>query len=483
MAETPLETEIVTFRGGIVTLLVPIFFFLAATVYLFIGAQAFDLTALALVGFLMLFLGSLLARHPSQYWRAAMAGIASEMAATVTVLLLSAGVFSAMMKAGGLSAAITGLGVTLGLGSAAFTVFVLLASALMATATGSSIGTILTATPVFFPAGVALGADPTLLAGAILSGAVFGDNLAPVSDVTIISALTQHHADGRTAEVADVVRSRTPYALLALALCLPGYALLGHYNTAAAALGTAGSMAAPLTGLIMLAPVVVLIVVAVRTRDILRAITAGLLVGIPLGLFCGAFTPHDVFHVEKGAPAGFLYAGLSNMAGIVLLCLMLFGFTGVVARAGLEEQLAARLARRGRKTSGAAPFSARAFELLLAALIMGVTVLFAGVTSASCALVGTLTDRLGTECGVRAERRSHLLSGFANSLPVLCPFSAFVLITAAVAKSDLLTAPLGPVDILTGAFYPMALFVVFSVSILTGIGRGTAHALRAESVE
>ena len=34
-------------------------------------------------------------------------------------------------------------------------------------------------------------ADPVFLAGAILSGAIFGDNVGPISDTTIASATTQ----------------------------------------------------------------------------------------------------------------------------------------------------------------------------------------------------------------------------------------------------------------------------------------------------
>ena len=58
----------VQFIGGTATLLLPILFFMGATVYLFIGAGAFDLTTLALVGFGMLMLGSLLAKTPARYW-------------------------------------------------------------------------------------------------------------------------------------------------------------------------------------------------------------------------------------------------------------------------------------------------------------------------------------------------------------------------------------------------------------------------------
>ena len=107
MADTLPHT---TFYGGRAMLLVPIVFFMAMTAYLFIGQGAFDLMALALVGFLTLILGALLSRSQKDYWKAAFAGIASEMSATVVLLLLAAGIFSAMMKAGGLSSAMTALG-------------------------------------------------------------------------------------------------------------------------------------------------------------------------------------------------------------------------------------------------------------------------------------------------------------------------------------------------------------------------------------
>lgn len=97
----------------------------------------------------------------------------------------------------------------------------------MAAATGSSIGTLLAAMPIFFPAGVALGADPAMLAGAVLSGAIFGDNLAPVSDVTVISSVTQRFRNGTPADIAGVVRTRLPYAMIALVLTLPFYAFSG----------------------------------------------------------------------------------------------------------------------------------------------------------------------------------------------------------------------------------------------------------------
>lgn len=215
------------FHGSAAVLLLPLALFVAVTARLFISEAAFDLTGLAAAGVLTLFSGSLLAKSPSEYWKAAVRGASSELTGTVVLILIASGIFSAMMKASGVADGLVFLGGMLHLTGHAFTVFVLLASSLMAAATGSSIGTLLAAMPIFFPAGVALGADPAMLAGAVLSGAIFGDNLAPVSDVTVISSVTQRFRDGTPADIAGVVRTRLPYAMTALAVSMPVYAFMG----------------------------------------------------------------------------------------------------------------------------------------------------------------------------------------------------------------------------------------------------------------
>ena len=68
-------------------------------------------------------------------------------------------------------------------------------------------------------------------------------------------------------------------------------------------------------------------------------------------------------------------------------------------------------------------------------------------------------------------RRSHILSGLANSLPVLMPFSAFVLITMAAVSGLAGAAAVTPFTLMTAAFYPIALFLVFGFMVLTGTGR------------
>ena len=90
---------------------------------------------------------------------------------------------------------------------------------------GTGFGTIAAGMGVLYPAGVALGADPALLAGAVISGGAFGDNLAPVSDTTICSATSQG------VDVPGVVRSRVKYAAAAgilTIICIIVYGTLNH---------------------------------------------------------------------------------------------------------------------------------------------------------------------------------------------------------------------------------------------------------------
>jgi len=77
---------------------------------------------------------------------------------------------------------------------------------------GSSWGTYAVVFPIALPLALVLSSDPTftlLCFGAIVGGAVFGDQCSPISDTTILSAL----ACG--ADVMDHVRTQLPFALFA----------------------------------------------------------------------------------------------------------------------------------------------------------------------------------------------------------------------------------------------------------------------------
>ena len=72
------------------------------------------------------------------------------------------------------------------------------------------------------------------------------------------------------------------------------------------------------------------------------------------------------------------------------------------------------------------------------------------------------------------------MAGFANSLPVLLPFSAFMLITASAAEAALGAGSVQGVEIAKSAYYPAALFLVLTASIVCRAIRSRRSALASE---
>ena len=130
-----------------------------------------------------------------------------------------ASVIGVLMKETGFIEALIWIANQFNLGGISFIVATFLICCAVSTSTGTSFGTILICGPLLFPAGGILGSDLPTLAGAILGGATFGDNISPISDTTIASALSQK------ADIGGVVRSRLKYSIPAASVALICYAI------------------------------------------------------------------------------------------------------------------------------------------------------------------------------------------------------------------------------------------------------------------
>ena len=98
---------------------------------------------------------------------------------------------------------------------------VLLLSAIIAFSTGTSSGTVAIMTPLMIPIVVSSGGSIPLAIGALISGAVFGDQNSIISDSVIMtSSMTM-------VEPITHVKTQLPYTLIALGLASIGYLILG----------------------------------------------------------------------------------------------------------------------------------------------------------------------------------------------------------------------------------------------------------------
>ena len=417
--------------------LVPVAIFFAFCIILFVVFKAFNMEALAMGGFVALLIGGIFCKSYTKFWDSAIRGISSISSVSVIVIFFVIGMFSALMKESGLSGGFVWLANSVGIQGGLFVAFVFFATCIVSTATGSSIGTMFTAFPIFYPAGIILGGSPMFLAGAIVSGAIFGDNLAPISDTTIASASTQQFRDGRPADVGGCVKTRFKYSIVAGSIALVLFAILGGIGGTYEG-GAIEALSNPVS-LVMLIPVVVMLVVATKSRNIFLGILVGLSLGLVTGLACGLFPPSAVFanDPENSAATGFLVTGVAGMLGYLV-----------------EKILGSKLARTPR---GAEVASVIGISLT--------TLIFGGVTSASILTFGPVLNEVGKAKGIHPYRRANLLDAVANSLPAIVPFlSVFVFIGSALTG-------LSPVAVAGGTLYGFTLFAVMVVAVATGWGR------------
>lgn len=455
------------FIGGYKMAYLPMFIFLIFCIYFFVIIKAFEMHALAMGAFVGLLIGSLFVKkgHSESYWQAVYQGVSE--AIPVVILLLIIGMFSEMIKSSNLSGGFVYLASQMNISGSLYTAMTFVFVSIIATATGSSIGSFFTCFPIFYPAGILLGSHPAALAGAIVSGGVFGDNLAPISDTTIISAGTQYFKHNQQpCDVGGAVRTRLPYSLIAGAGSFILFLIVGGGSTVSnQADQILAEYSDPMT-LLMLIPVVIMLVISVKSGNMYLAIAIGLISGSIIGLLSGILMPQDILSVQDGVPTGFLTDGVYSMMGTCTLVLSVYGIMGVLNASGALRRLTNQIDQ--------SPLcqTVMGTELAMMIGITVTTILFGGVSSASMTTFGKIQNELGQRAQLHPYRRANLLDGFANGLGVAVPFlSVFIFIGSQLTQGYDFVDPVPVTTLAKYLFHCYGLFIVFLLSILTSKGR------------
>ena len=118
-------------------------------------------------------------------WKEMMEGMTGAISTALPALLIimSIGILIAAWMAGGVIPTMVYYGLQI-ISPRFFLVTALLLCSLVSLAIGSSLSTIGTVGVALFGIGSALGIPPAITAGAIVSGAYFGDKMSPLSDTT-----------------------------------------------------------------------------------------------------------------------------------------------------------------------------------------------------------------------------------------------------------------------------------------------------------
>ncbi len=222
--------------------------------------------------------------------------------------------------------------------------------ALVSLATGSSWSTAATVGIALIGVGEGLGVPRPMVAGAIISGAYFGDKMSPLSDTTNLApamagALLFDH-------IRHMLYTTGPSLLIALVI----FAVLGSGSHQAMDTGKVDTIRAVLQDayslnfLLLLPPLLVIAMVVLRIPA-LPAILGGWAIGGVLGV---AIQSRSVGQVLQAAYSGvtsrtghtlvdqlLTRGGISSMFSTVILIICAMCFGGVMEGAGMLESLAA----------------------------------------------------------------------------------------------------------------------------------------------
>ena len=239
-----------------------------------------------------------------------------------------------------------------------------LATALMSLATGTSWGSAGTIGVALMGTAAALGAPMAATAGAVVSGAYFGDKMSPLSDSTNICAI------GAGADLYEHIRHMLYTAVPSFILCLVLYTLASRLTPIAADGSTEGArtLLADLDAVFVLSPLVlippaIVVVSIVRKVPPALAIAVSSVVAIVLGIWLQGFGVDEGIRaavggfkldmVESagtdpgslGADFGRLVArgGLYGMANTLIVVIAAFLLAGAMSASGSLELLIERM--------------------------------------------------------------------------------------------------------------------------------------------
>jgi Na+/H+ antiporter NhaC len=447
---------------------VPFMIFVVAILILGL-LKGFSLEAFVAFAIVGLIVGTFFTKNWGEYWDYVSEGMTDKSTGLIATIFLLAGLFSAVMAQGRVAEGLVWLGQTMSLKGGLFVGFTFFASLLFGLATGTSVGTVITMTPIFYPAGLILGGNPVLLLGAILSGASFGDNLAPVSDTTILSASSQKYKnrDG-SASIGGVVRTRTKYSVIAASISLILYILLGGKGGISVG-GTANISAySDPKGLLMLIPFVVVLVIAISGKSIYSALIWGILSGMAVGLLSGIFTPSSFVYLKSGNVMGIIPEGIGGVFGAILIYMAIMGMMGIIKGSGALDRMLAWMTKRFVKSPGSC-------EGTIFSITTIMELLNAGVTTSVVAIMGPIANELGQKFHLHPYRRANLIDAVGNSWAYFIPWSAFIFIIISIIGSmksayPFLVTP-APTQFFFAVFHPWFLWLVMLFATITGYGR------------
>lgn len=343
------------------------------------------------------------------------------------LVFLLAGAFAGAAEAAGCVTSTVNFGLSV-LPSWATVAGLFVIASFASTAMGTSVGTITAIAPIAVGIAEATGMGAPLCLGAVVCGAMFGDNLSIISDTTIAATRTQG-CDMR-AKFRENLRLVLPAALITVALFI--------------AVAPGGGVPAgdhPFSVPLLL-PYLAVLVTALCGMNVVLVLALGTLLSLGVGIGMGELPATEAFRAVGD--------GVAKMYDITAISLVVAGVLGLVHENGGIDWLLQHVLRRVRGRRGA--------QAGIAALVSAVDVATANNTVA-IVMAGPVVRDVAQRHGVSPARAASLIDIYASVWQGLLPYGAQLLAAAAAASVT-------PAALLPWLFYPILMGVTVPLVLL-----------------
>lgn len=293
---------------------------------------------------------------------------------------------------------------------------------------GTSVGTVVTLVPIAAGIATQTNSNVALLTAVIVGGAYFGDNLSFISDTTVVATQTQG------VRMKDKFKVNLMIVVPAVVVVLAVYAFMGFGMQAPTHVGQ--------TDLFKVIPYLAVLVTAVCGLNVMAVLVLGIALCGIIGVLGGSYAFYGWLNA--------LGNGIVGMGELIIIAMMAGGMLEIIKVNGGIDYIIEKLSGRIRGKRGA--------EFSIAALVSLVNLCTANNTVAILT-VGNIAKQISEKFGIDPRKTASILDTFSCTIQGIIPYGVQILLAAGLAHVQ-------PVDIIPYLYYPFAIGIAASLSIL-----------------
>ena len=352
-------------------------------------------------------------------------GVSDKNIITMILIFMTAGIFVGVV---GRSSAESVAYFLLSAIPARYAVLVLfVVSCFISLAMGTSVGTITLITPIAIAVSNGSGFSAPLCIGAVMSGAMFGDNLSFISDTTIAAC------NGQGCPMKDKFRANLGIALPAAIITLiiifirtsgsnPGAAITQDYN------------------LIQIIPYIFVLIGGIIGINVFIVLLIGILSGSLIILFTGAIEPTALL-ANMGSGAAGMYETTMVAILVSAICALIHEYGGFVALIDFIKKV----------------FKSRSGGKLGIGLLVGAMDIATANNTVAIVMANPIAREMSEEYHISPRNAASLLDTFSCIFQGIIPYGAQMLIAISTAAE--LGFEISAFDIMPNLYYPYMLLI------------------------